>query len=63
MRYRFQRNDASAHVFGLTDESEVWRRHFAKADMVIEAVPENLDLKHKVASKCLLLLLFVPLSL
>ncbi len=46
----FQRNDATAKIVPLTDDlaSTPWPRHFAKADMVIEAVPENLDLKHKV---------------
>ena len=31
----------------LTDEGDLWKRHFASAEMVIEAVPENLDLKHR----------------
>ena len=44
----FKRNDASAHVIGLTDDDGVWQKHFAHADMVIEAVPEHLPLKHAV---------------
>ena len=44
----FKRNDATAHVVGLTDDDGVWPRHFAHADMVIEAVPESLPLKHAV---------------
>lgn len=31
----------------LTDDSDLWKRHFKLAEMVIEAVPEILDLKHK----------------
>lgn len=36
-----------SRVIPLTDEGDLWKRHFASAEMVIEAVPENLDLKHK----------------
>ena len=32
----------------LTDDSASWKQHFGQADMVIEAVFEDLDLKHKV---------------
>lgn len=38
-----------SRVVPLTDDGDLWKRHFAKADMVIEAVPENLDLKHRCA--------------
>lgn len=44
----FKRNDAAAHIIGLTDDDGVWEKHFAHADMVIEAVPESLPLKHAV---------------
>lgn len=36
-----------SRVIPLTDEGDLWQRHFASAEMVIEAVPENLDLKHR----------------
>lgn len=36
-----------SRVIPLTDEGDLWQRHFAGAEMVIEAVPENLDLKHR----------------
>lgn len=36
-----------SRVIPLTDEGDLWKRHFAGAEMVIEAVPENLDLKHR----------------
>lgn len=36
-----------SRVIPLTDEGDLWTRHFASAEMVIEAVPENLDLKHR----------------
>ena len=36
-----------SRVIPLTDEGDLWERQFASAEMVIEAVPENLDLKHR----------------
>lgn len=36
-----------SRVIPLTDEGDLWKRHFGSAEMVIEAVPENLDLKHR----------------
>jgi enoyl-CoA hydratase/long-chain 3-hydroxyacyl-CoA dehydrogenase len=38
----------TSRVFGLHDEEPSWTRHFSKADMVIEAVFEDLAVKHKV---------------
>lgn len=38
----------TSRVFGLHDDQPEWRRHFSKADMVIEAVFEDLGVKHKV---------------
>jgi len=35
-------------VVGLTDKSPAWKSHFSKADVVVEAVPEVLEIKHKV---------------
>ena len=37
-----------SRVVPLADDDELWKKTFKKADMVIEAVPENMDLKHKV---------------
>jgi len=45
----YQRNQFDSRVIGLTDSANSpWQKHFNSADMVIEAVPENLELKHKV---------------
>ena len=41
-----------SRVIPLTDEGDLWKRHFASAEMVIEAVPENLDLKHRCDLLC-----------
>lgn len=37
-----------AQVIGLTDENEIWKRHFGNADLVVEAVFEDLKVKHQV---------------
>ena len=42
-----QMDTVGSRVIPLTDDGDLWKRHFASADMVIEAVPENLDLKHR----------------
>ncbi|KAG7364963.1 ClpP/crotonase-like domain containing protein [Nitzschia inconspicua] len=47
---QFQHNINTSNVVGLTDDSPTWKEHFAKADMVIEAVFENLDLKKKIVA-------------
>ena len=38
----------SSRIAPLSDSTESWPRHFASADLVIEAVFENLDLKRKI---------------
>lgn len=38
----------NSRVVGLHDDNANWTRHFSKADMVIEAVFEDLNVKHKV---------------
>lgn len=48
-----------SRVIPLTDDGDLWKRHFTSADMVIEAVPENLDLKHR----CVRLIFGMALSL
>ena len=47
---KFKHNIATSNVIGLTDEDEVWKKHFANADMVIEAVFEDLELKKKIVA-------------
>ena len=42
------RDKILARVMGVTDDDASWRKHMAKSDVVIEAVFENLDLKHRV---------------
>ncbi len=46
----FERDRLLSKVVGLTSADPVWLKHFGRADIVIEAVPENLALKHKVVS-------------
>jgi enoyl-CoA hydratase/long-chain 3-hydroxyacyl-CoA dehydrogenase len=47
---KFKHNIATSNVVGLTDESSVWKNHFKNADMVIEAVFEDLDLKKRIVA-------------
>jgi len=47
----FERDLTMSRVVGLTDDNEVWKTHFGKADLVVEAVFEKLDLKHKVVKQ------------
>ncbi|KAL7441856.1 hypothetical protein ACHAXM_008078 [Skeletonema potamos] len=44
--YEFNTN--SSRVTPLSDQTESWKRHFASADLVIEAVFEDLALKRKI---------------
>jgi len=44
----FNRNIAESNLVPLADSDSFWTKHFNGADMIIEAVPENLELKHKV---------------
>ena len=39
---------AESRVIGLSDEDPIWTKHYANADLVIEAVPEEITLKHRV---------------
>lgn len=45
---KYAYDTTTSRVVGLTDESANWGKQFGKADMVIEAVFEDLSLKHKV---------------
>lgn len=47
---QYQVNINSSKVTPLTDEDPIWEKHFAQADMVIEAVFEDLDLKKKIVA-------------
>lgn len=44
----FDRDRLLSNVIGVTSADSNWKQHFGRADVVIEAVPENLALKHKV---------------
>jgi enoyl-CoA hydratase / long-chain 3-hydroxyacyl-CoA dehydrogenase len=47
---KFQHNINTSNVVGLTDETPSWRKHFGNADLVIEAVFEDLELKKKIVA-------------
>jgi len=48
---QYQLNKNSSNIVALTDDMEAWKRHFAGADMVIEAVFEEINLKRKVIAQ------------
>lgn len=45
---QYQVNINTSSVTPLTDETASWEKHFSQADMVIEAVFEDLDLKKRI---------------
>lgn len=45
---KYQYNLNASRVAPLSDDTESWKRHFAGADLVIEAVFENLELKREI---------------
>lgn len=47
---QYQYNMNTSNVTPLTDETPSWRKHFQKADMIIEAVFEDLTLKRKIVA-------------
>jgi enoyl-CoA hydratase / long-chain 3-hydroxyacyl-CoA dehydrogenase len=47
---KFQHNLATSSVVGLSDDSPAWKQHFGNADLVIEAVFEDLNLKKKIVA-------------
>ncbi|KAL3920232.1 MAG: hypothetical protein SGILL_003361, partial [Bacillariaceae sp.] len=47
---QFQHNINTSSVIGLTDDAPAWKTHFGNADMVIEAVFEDLSLKKKIVA-------------
>ena len=56
----FERDLTMSRVNPVTDTTANWTTHMGKADIVIEAVFENIELKHKV---CHMMLLGEPLSI
>jgi enoyl-CoA hydratase/long-chain 3-hydroxyacyl-CoA dehydrogenase len=50
----YKRNTIVSNVVPMHDGSDVesWARHLSTTDVVIEAVPENLELKHRVIQAC-----------
>ena len=44
----FDKNVLLSNLVGLTDDMPFWTRHFAKSDLVIEAVFEEIGVKHRV---------------
>ena len=49
---KYQYNLNTSNVVPLTDKSETWKKHFAGADMIIEAVFEEINLKRKIVALC-----------
>lgn len=49
---KFQYNINSSNVVPLTDDMESWEKHFESADMIIEAVFEDINLKRKIVAQC-----------
>ena len=48
---RYERDAMLSRVTGLTDNDSAWAKHFGQADMVIEAVFEDMAVKHKVVAE------------
>ena len=44
----FEKNTILSNLVGLTDDMPFWKKHVAGSDLVIEAVFEDLGLKHKI---------------
>jgi len=47
---QYQFNANMSRVTPLTDDTPSWERHFSRADMVIEAVFEDIDLKRRIVA-------------
>lgn len=47
----FERDVQLARVTGLTDADANWRQHLSKADLVVEAVFEEIGVKHKARTR------------
>ncbi len=44
----YDRDATMSKIIGLTNDDENWKKHFESTDLVVEAVLEDLGLKHKV---------------
>jgi len=44
----YERNAVLSRLIPLTNDTASWGRHFSRADLVIEAVFEELSVKHQV---------------
>jgi enoyl-CoA hydratase/long-chain 3-hydroxyacyl-CoA dehydrogenase len=44
----FDRDKIMSNIRGLTDDSPMWKEHMSKTDLLVEAVFEDLGVKHKV---------------
>ncbi len=51
-----ERDRVMSRLIGQSDLDPNWQRHFSKSDVVIEAVFEDMALKHKIIQVLLLLL-------
>ena len=47
----FERDSTMSRLVGITDSDAFGAQHLAKADMIIEAVFEDLNVKHKVRER------------
>lgn len=45
----FAADQMMSQVTGVTTDQAIWKKEFSKADLVVEAVFESLELKHKVS--------------
>jgi enoyl-CoA hydratase/long-chain 3-hydroxyacyl-CoA dehydrogenase len=48
---QYDHDSVLSNIVGLTDVNSSWTRHFSKADLVIEAVFEEMSVKHKVIAE------------
>ena len=44
----FDRDVLTSKVIGVTNDDPGWKTHFSRADLVVEAVNEDMSLKHRV---------------
>lgn len=49
---KFQHNINSSRIVPLTEKMDAWKKHFGRADLIIEAVFEDIDLKRKIVAQC-----------
>jgi enoyl-CoA hydratase/long-chain 3-hydroxyacyl-CoA dehydrogenase len=49
---KFQHNINSSNIIPLTENMESWKKQFSSADLIIEAVFEDIDLKRKIVAQC-----------